>query len=464
MYFAQHYLDCLSQASYLVGDETSGRAVVIDPRRDVEVYLEDAREHGLSIEGVLMTHFHADFLAGHLEMQEATGAWIGYGSAAEADFPVRHLADGERIPLSDEGGVTLQIMHTPGHTPESISVLVHEHAEDEDAYGVLTGDALFIGDVGRPDLLASVGITGDQLAGMLYDSVQGTLMGLADTVRVFPAHGAGSACGKNLSTETWSTIGQQRRENYACRPMEQSEFVAIVTEGQPAAPGYFGYDADLNRRRREVYTGAGPAALDFEEAMRLVGDGAVLLDVRDGTDFNVGHLEGALSIPVDGRFAETAGMFLDPDDDVIVLAPEGQEHEAVLRLARIGFDRVVGHLPTVEEDLVAHPDRVAKGSRLTAAALEEIVADPSRQVHLLDVRNPGEVEDGMIPDAVNIPMAQLRERVAEVPTDAPLVINCAGGWRSSVAASYLRSRGFTDVSDVLGGYNDWSARRSPASA
>ncbi len=210
MRFTQYYLDCLSQASYLIADEVTGQAVVVDPRRDVAEYLEDARANGLTIVGIINTHFHADFLSGHLELARETGAWIGYGAAAKPEFEVRALEDGARISLGD---VVLEIMATPGHTPESISVLVHEHADDEVAYGVLTGDALFIGDVGRPDLLASVGVTADELGRMLYDSVQHKLMSLPDEVRVFPAHGAGSACGKNLSTEKQSTIGEQRRFN-----------------------------------------------------------------------------------------------------------------------------------------------------------------------------------------------------------------------------------------------------------
>ena len=230
MHFTQYYLDCLSQASYLIGDEKTGQAVVVDPRRDVAEYIADADAAGLHIVGVINTHFHADFVSGHLELARQTGAWIGYGEAAQADFEVRPLADGERLSLGD---VTLEVMATPGHTPESISVLVYEHADDDVAYGVLTGDALFIGDVGRPDLLASVGVTAHELGEQLYDSIQNKLMGLHDDVRVFPAHGAGSACGKNLSTERQSTIGVQRKLNYACQPMSQERFIEIVTEGQP---------------------------------------------------------------------------------------------------------------------------------------------------------------------------------------------------------------------------------------
>lgn len=255
MFFAQYYLDCLSQASYMIADETTGQAVVVDPRRDVSEYLADTTAHGFTVVGVINTHFHADFVAGHLEMADETGAWIGYGRRAETEYPIRKLAEGERISLGD---VTLEIVETPGHTPESISVLVYERAEDEVPYGVLTGDALFIGDVGRPDLLASVGVTAEELGAMLYDSVQHKLMGLPDEVRVFPAHGAGSACGKNLSTEKQSTVGEQRATNYACAPMDREEFVALVTAGRPAAPGYFAYDAELNRKDRARYDGSAP--------------------------------------------------------------------------------------------------------------------------------------------------------------------------------------------------------------
>ncbi|WP_183098525.1 MBL fold metallo-hydrolase [Nocardioides pelophilus] len=462
MYFAQHYLDCLSQASYLIGDETTGRAVIVDPRRDVQDYLDDAAEHGLTIEGVIMTHFHADFLAGHLEMTEATGAWIGYGDRAQADYPVRHLGDGERIELGGTQGVALEIMHTPGHTPESISVLVYEHADDEVAYAVLTGDALFIGDVGRPDLLASLGATADELGAMLYDSVQRKLMGLPDEVRVFPAHGAGSACGKNLSTEKQSTIGEQRRFNYACRPMTEEQFVAIVTEGQPSAPDYFVYDAVLNRQQRQTYSATPAPELDLDAALAEVEQGAILLDARESIEFAAGHLPRSLSIPLDGRFAETAGMMLDPDDRIVVIAPDGHASEVVTRLARIGFDRVVGQLPGVESVLIAmDPALVGHASRLTPAAFDDAVAALGSNAFLLDVRNAGEIASGFLPGSVNIPLAELRRRIDEVPRDRPVIVNCAGGWRSAVAASYLRSQGFGDVSDILGGYDAWHALRTP---
>ncbi len=466
MYFVQHYLDCLSQASYLIGDEESGTAVVVDPRRDIDVYLTDAAEQGLSIVGVVMTHFHADFLAGHLELAEATGAWIGYGDAAQPEYPIRRLADGERIELGGPDGVALQIVHTPGHTPEAISVLVYEHAGDQVPYGVLTGDALFIGDVGRPDLLASVGVTADQLATMLYDSVQHKLMGLPDQVRVFPAHGAGSACGKNLSTETQSTIGQQRESNYACAPMSEQEFVELVTEGQSAPPAYFAYDAQRNKENRETYRpDADLPRLDHDRMQAAAADGAVLLDARDVDDFTAGHVRGSISVPLDGRFAETAGIVLQPDARIVIIAAAGREDEAAMRLARIGFDHVIGCLPHVEDVLTRmDPAQVGHGSRIDAAELDALRSAPGARVTLVDVRGPGEVAGGTIPGAVTIPLPQLPSRVDELPHDRPLIVNCASGWRSSVAAAYLRAHGFADVTDLLGGYNAWQARTQRAGA
>jgi hydroxyacylglutathione hydrolase len=459
MIFTQYYLDCLSQASYLIGDETTRQAVVVDPRRDVAEYLTDAEVHGLQIVGVIDTHFHADFLAGHLELAAATGAWMGFGSRATAEFPVRHLADGERIALGD---VVLEIWETPGHTPESISVLVYEHTGDKVPYGALTGDALFIGDVGRPDLLASIGHTADDLGRMLHTTVQ-RLMTLPDQVRVFPAHGAGSACGKNLSTERWSTIGEQRTGNYACQPMDEDDFLALVTAGQPAAPDYFVYDAVLNRRAHEVFDPAHHALpLNLTEVIRLQEAGAVLVDARDPQEFAAGHLAGSLNVPTDGRFAETAGSVVRPDEQIVVIAPQDREDEVVVRLARIGFDHVAGYLREPEGAFLGAPERIAHASRVTAPQLATALRGPLPPV-LLDVRNPGELAEGAIPGTWHIPLAQLPHRLTEIPSTRPVVTYCAGGYRSSVAASLLRRAGVTDVSDLLGGYGAWAALAQPVS-
>lgn len=454
MIFTQYYLDCLSQASYLVGDETTGQAVIIDPRRDVGEYLEDAKAAGLTIVGVLNTHFHADFVSGHLELQRETGAWIGYGEAAKAEFEVRHFADGERVSL---GEVTLQVMHTPGHTPESISILVFERADDPVPYGILSGDALFIGDVGRPDLLASIGFTSDELGRMLYDSIHHKIMGLPDEVRVFPAHGAGSACGKNLSTEKQSTIGEQRRTNYACQPMTEDEFVAVVTEGQPTAPSYFVYNAVLNRQGRDTLeVDSSVPAMSPAEVAAAIADGAIVTDARPNPEFAVGHLRGSVNVPADGRLAETVGTVLAPEDRVVVIAPEGQEQAVATRFARIGYDHVVGYVADPEGYFVDHAGDMQPASRLNVAQADQAM-ETVEGLQVLDIRNPGEVAGGMIPGAKHIPLAELGKRTAELDPSKPLLVYCAGGWRSSVGSSLLRRKGFADVSDLLGGYGAWSA-------
>jgi glyoxylase-like metal-dependent hydrolase (beta-lactamase superfamily II)/rhodanese-related sulfurtransferase len=452
MKFTQYYLDCLSQASYLIGDETTGRAVVVDPRRDIEEYVTDAEAAGLTIELVIETHFHADFLSGHLELAAATGAEIGYSSVATTEFPSRKLADGERISLGD---VQLEIRHTPGHTPESISIVVWEHADDDVPYGVLTGDALFIGDVGRPDLLASLGFTRDELADLLYDSLHTKLLTLPDATRVYPAHGAGSACGKNLSTETWSTIGDQRVENYALLAPDKATFVDLVTEGQPPAPSYFVYDAVLNRQDRPLLDENAPLrSLDLAEVDALVADGAVLLDGRTPEEFAHGHLTGSINVGLDGRYAEFAGSVVPSDVDIVLVVEPGFEREGRNRLGRIGFDRVVGHLADPLGVMAAHPDRTERASRLTVREFEQRRHE-LEGVQIVDIRNPGEVALGLVPGAVTIPVGQLPERLGELDATAPTVVYCAGGYRSSVAASLLRNNGFVDVSDLLGGFGAW---------
>ena len=452
MKFTQYYLDCLSQASYLIGDETTGRAVVVDPRRDIDEYVRDATEAGLTIELVIETHFHADFLSGHLELAEATGAEIGFSSVAETEFPSRKLVDGERISLGD---VVLEIRHTPGHTPESISVVVWEDADDEAPYGVLTGDTLFIGDVGRPDLLASIGFTKEELAASLYDSLHEQLLTLPDSTRVYPAHGAGSACGKNLSTDTWSTIGEQRTTNYALLAESKDTFFDLVTEGQPPAPSYFVYDAILNRKDRELLDESVlPAALTLAEFDRLVEGGAMVIDGRDPDEFGHGHLAGSINVGLNGRYAEFAGSVIPHDVDIVLVVDEGFELEAKNRLARIGFDRVVGFLQHPYIVMLDHPDRVRHASRMTAVEFDAR-RDEIDGLQLVDIRNPGEVALGVIGGATTIPVGQLPGRLAELDPAAPTVVYCAGGYRSSVAASVLREAGYSDVSDILGGYGAW---------
>ena len=344
MILTQYYLDCLSQASYLVGDESTGRAVVVDPRRDVGEYLADAGAQGLTIELVVETHFHADFLSGHLEMAAATGAEIGYSSVATTDFPFRPLGDGERLDL---GEVVLEFRHTPGHTPESMSIVVWERAEDPEPYAVLTGDTLFIGDVGRPDLLSSFGHSREDLAGSLYDSLHNRLMSLPDATRVFPGHGAGSACGKNLSTETSSTIGDQRRTNYAVKLPDKETFIGLITEGQPTAPEYFSHDAVLNRSDHALLDEyEPPAGLLLADLDAAVQGGAVVVDGRDPEEFARGHVVGSINIGLNGRYAEFAGDQVRQGRQVYVVYPLIEESEKMdLKSAVEAYEELChGHL------------------------------------------------------------------------------------------------------------------------
>ena len=451
MKFDQHYLDCLSHASYLIGDESSKKAVVVDPQRDISGYLATADEAGLDIVMVIETHFHADFLSGHLELAAATGAEICYSSVADPEFAHRKIEHGERVSL---GEVALEFRHTPGHTPESMSIVVYENA-DSAPYGVLTGDTLFIGDVGRPDLLASIGFTREELAERLYDSLHQQLMTLPDDTIVFPAHGAGSACGKNLSTELTSTIGEQRHTNYAIRASSKEAFMAMVTEGQPPAPSYFVYDAVLNRKERDLLDeSALPPSMDYAQIQGALANGAMLVDGRDPEEFSRGHLKGAINVGMAGRYAEFAGSIVPSDVDIVLFTDPGQELEAKNRLARIGFDRVIGFAAQPYDMLTSHAESTQVASRLTADEFNARVRDlPDLQI--VDVRNPGEVTSGTAHDAQTIPVGQLPARLDELDAAKPTVVFCAGGYRSSVAASLLRQKGFGDVSDVIGGYTAW---------
>ena len=459
MFFRQYYLDCLSHASYLIGDTTTGRAVVVDPQRDVAGYLADASANGLTIVKVLETHFHADFVSGHLELAAATGAAIGYGAAAagRVEFPIETFRDGEDIVL---GNVVLEVRATPGHTPESISVVIYPNGKASEPYGVLTGDTMFIGDVGRPDLLAAAGVTADTLARQLYHSVHEQLLTLPDTTRVYPAHGAGSACGKNLSTDTVSTIGEQRRNNYALAPMSEDDFVEAVTHGQTVAPLYFSFAANRNR---EVHDLLAPRAnlniLTLDEVVARQRDGAIVLDTRDDMTFATGHLRSSVNVGLGGRFAEYAGEVMRPGTPIILVCEPGTEAEATVRLARIGFDRVLGALAAPIETFITHPDHVEQASRLSATTLaDRIIA--VRDLVLIDVRNPGEVALGAISGAHNVSLPNLLNAIDELDPRAPTVVYCAGGYRSSIAASLLGAHGFTDVSDLVGGYNAWATHQT----
>jgi DMSO/TMAO reductase YedYZ molybdopterin-dependent catalytic subunit/glyoxylase-like metal-dependent hydrolase (beta-lactamase superfamily II) len=459
MIFTQHYLACLSHASYLIGDETTGRSVVVDPRRDVDVYLEEAAANGLTIERVIETHIHADFLSGHLELAAATGAAISYGEGADVEFPIESLRDGQRLSLGD---VTLEILATPGHTPESICIVVYEHGDDRVPYGVLTGDTLFVGDVGRPDLLASVSaeLSADALARSLFHSLRDKLLPLPDTTRVFPAHGAGSSCGKQLSSETVSTLGEQRAGNYALQFVDEDAFVAAVTEGQPVRPQYFAFDARRNREQRPLLDIEPPALLDIDDVLDRRAGGAALLDTREPADYAAGHVSGAVNVGLQGRFSEWAGDVLPPDRDIVLVGDPAAAVESKVRLARVGYDRVVGQLADPAAVFLSRPDVVETSSRLTIEQLAELRGlEPALQ--MIDIRGPGETAAGTIPGAREIPLPALTGSIAGLDTANPIVMYCGSGYRSQVAASVLLAEGFADVSDLLGGFAAWNTAGLP---
>jgi len=467
MKIEQYYLACLSHASYMIVDETSKTAAVVDPQRDVDTYLADAARAGVAIKHVFLTHFHADFIAGHIELRDKAGATIHLGARAQAEFARVPMKDGDVVEFGD---TRLVVMETPGHTPEGISILVYDLAKSRtEPLAVLTGDTLFIGDVGRPDLLASIGVTADELADMLYESITEKLAKLPDATLVYPAHGAGSMCGKSLSKETVSTIGEQKRFNYALQPMSREAFKALVTADQPEAPEYFVHDAILNRKERPSLGDSMERTLQpltVDAALELAATGAQLLDVRDGIDFEGGHLRGAINIALSGKYATWAGSMLSHDRPIVVIAEEGGEEEAVMRLGRIGFDGVAGYLAGGMNALAGRDALVERTARITAPALVEWLAgrrpDAGPTPTVVDVRSPAEHAGGRIAGAVNIPLPHLEKRIAEIPAGRPVVVHCEGGYRSAIAASVLQRHGRADAHDLVGGYKAWLAARPPA--
>jgi rhodanese-related sulfurtransferase/glyoxylase-like metal-dependent hydrolase (beta-lactamase superfamily II) len=457
----QYYLGCLAHASYLVGDAASSTAIVVDPQRDIEKYLADAEEFGLKIRHVFLTHFHADFIAGHLELRDRCGAAIHLGSQAKAEYAFVPMADGDTLEFP---GMRLQVLETPGHTIESISILVFDLKKSQtEPDAVLTGDTLFIGDVGRPDLRASLGWTANELGGYLYDSLHGKLLTLPDETLVYPAHGAGSLCGKKLSSDTVSSLGDQRRMNYALQPMSKEEFIVLVTADQPEAPQYFTFDAVLNTRERATLDrtlekALQPVALD--EVIRLGDAGAQVLDVRDAAEYAKGHLAGSVNIGLGGQYATWAGTLLDRAKPIVIIAEPGREHEAALRLGRIGFDHVMGFLDGGMAALAARPDLVWPTERLSAPMIAEELAGADPPL-VLDIRNPGEWETRHIPESLNIPLNRIQERIDEVPRGRRIAVHCAGGYRSSIAASVLQQYGVTNLVEMAGGLAAWDAAKLP---
>ena len=457
MILKQYYLGCLAHASYLVADEASGQAAVVDPQRDVEQYLDDAAALGCRIDHVFLTHFHADFVAGHLELRERAGATIRLGARAKAEYPFDAMEDGDGVQL---GAVRLTVLETPGHSPESISILVYDPAHGMDEpFAVLTGDTLFIGDVGRPDLRGDLGWSAEKLASLLYDSLHDKLARLPDATLVYPAHGAGSLCGKSLSSETVSTIGIQRAYNYALAPMSRERFIEAVTCDLPDAPAYFGYDAVLNTRERPTLEEALERELHpltLEHALDVAATGAQLLDTREPAKFDGAHLRGSVNVGLSGSYASWCGTLLDPERPIVLIAEPGRELEAATRLGRIAFDSVAGYLSGGMQALAGRPDLLDRIERITAGSLSERLAAPEPPL-LIDVRAPAEWRERRIEAAVNVPLQRLPEQMTTLPREHPIVVHCATGYRSAIAASLLQRDGYPDVADLVGGMAAWES-------
>jgi glyoxylase-like metal-dependent hydrolase (beta-lactamase superfamily II)/rhodanese-related sulfurtransferase len=453
------YLGCLAHASYMIGSE--GVAAVIDPQRDVDLYVEAAAQKGWKIGHIIETHVHADFVSGHLELAERTGARIYAGAGSGARFPHVAVVDGDEVRF---GQCRLRFLQTPGHTLESICIVMNDSSDLARPASVFTGDTLFIGDVGRPDL--SPGHSPQQLAEMLYRSLHEKLLTLPDETEIFPAHGAGSLCGRNMSSESSSTIGRQKETNYALRAQSCDEFVHLLTDNLPAAPEYFAREADLNR------TGAAPLrelpalrALTAPEVLRLQQNGAVVVDTRPAMQFAVAHVPGSLHIALSGQYASWAARLLGLDTRVII-AGEDPAHvrESQLRLARVGVENVAGYLEDGVAGWIKNGMELEYIPQIEAQAVVELRDQEPSSIAVLDVREPGERAGGAIEGSVSIPLGKLGSRMEELDRAKLLVVHCKGGYRSSIATSLLRRAGFSSVANLVGGFDAWKTSGLPYAA
>lgn len=459
--FKQFYLGCLAQASYLLGSESE--AVVVDPRRDVQIYIDEAKALGLAIRYVIETHLHADFVSGHRELAERTGATVLISHLAGATFPHQGVKDGDTVRV---GTLSLLFLETPGHTPESVSVVVTDTKASSDPQMVLTGDTLFIGDVGRPDLLGSKGLTAEHMAGVLYDSLHQKLMPLPDDVLVYPAHGAGSLCGKNLSKDAYSTIGRQKETNVALQPMTRDEFVRFVTADPPEVPQYFPMDVEINRRGAgTLEAGVAPQALAAEQFKRLRDGGAAVIDVRSVEDYARGSVPQSMNIGLDGQFASWAGTLLDPARNVLIVAPDDTvAAEAKMRLSRVGLERVVGWLSGGVTDWTRAGFELVTTDQVTVRQLHDRLAVAGKErppFQVLDVRRAGEWRAGHIKGAIHAPLNLLEDYVTQLDPNRPAYVICGGGYRSMMGVEVLREMGIRDVVDVKGGMAQWDAEALP---
>jgi hydroxyacylglutathione hydrolase len=452
MYFQQFYLGCLSHASYLIG--SGGVAAVVDPQRDVGIYIEDAVRHGLKIEHVIETHLHADFISGHGELAALTGASIYLGARAGAKFAHVPVKDGDELHF---GNCTLRFLETPGHTVESISILVTDTEQSPEPVAVLTGDTLFIGDVGRPDLAPD--LTPQQLAGMLYESLHNKLLTLPDAVAVYPAHGAGSLCGRQMSAERSSTIGQQRIANFALQAKSKEEFVRLLTAELPERPGYFAQDAELNRSGPTPLSDLDiPIGLPAAQIPALQREGVLVLDTRPAMQFGGAHIPGAIHIALSGQFASWAGRLIGLDQRLILVTEDRDAMlEARTRLARVGMENVAGYL---EEGMAAWFREALPVGQVAQITVQDLHRELPH-VQLVDVRQPGEHEQMRIAGAALKPLPKLTALLGELDRDNPVAVHCKSGYRSSIATSLLARAGFTNVMNVIGGIDAWNACELP---
>lgn len=444
MYIEQLYTGCLAEAAYYI--ESDGEVAIIDPLRETEPYIELAKKRNAKIKYVFETHFHADFVSGHVDLARKTNSSIVFGPTAKTGYDTIVAKDEEVFSI---GKIKLKVLHTPGHTMESSCfLLIDENGKD---HALFTGDTLFVGDVGRPDLAIKSDLTIDDLAGMMYDSLNSKIKPLADDVIVYPAHGAGSSCGKNIGKETFSTIGTQKQMNYAMQTMSKAEFVKAVTEGLSAAPNYFAWDAKLNK---EGYASIDDVlqkntkALSVEDVEAEISKGALVLDVRSPDDFEKGFIPNAINIGLNGQYAPWVGALVDPKVTLVLVADAGKEAEAVLRLARVGYENVKGF---VNGGMASWQNAGKKIETIESVSAETFVANLNDDTNVLDVRKPGEVEGGMIENANHICLSELQSKLDTLDKNTHYTIHCAGGYRSMMAASIMKQKGFNKVTNVLGG-------------
>ncbi len=450
------YLGCLAHASYMVGSE--GVAAVIDPQRDVDIYLEAAARNGWKIEYIIETHVHADFVSGHRELAERTRAHIYLGVGSGAEFPHVAVTDGDEIAF---GQCCLRFLQTPGHTLESICILMDDRSQPDRPASVFTGDTLFVGDVGRPDL--SPTHTPQQLAAIMFQSIHEKLLTLPDDTEIFPAHGAGSLCGRQMSSESSSTIGKQRQSNYALLARTSEEFVHLLTDNLPARPEYFAQEVDLNRRGAAPLSELPPLApLTAQEVLRLQKEGAVVVDTRPAMQFAVAHVPGSVHIALTGQYASWAARILGLDTRLII-AGEDPEHvrESQMRLARVGVENVAGYLSDGVAGWIKNGFELDYIPQITVQDFVELREQEPDRIAVLDVRELGEVGGGAIENALCIPLGKLKSRLAELDREKRLVVHCKGGYRSSIATSILRRAGFRDIANLIGGFDAWKTAGLP---